>query len=185
MGFGGTLFSDKPNDKLNSFSYQKRSVMTSLPIWPRTSPVDQEPCQAFEAKNPTKWSHIPCFAPVAFFNIAGGGTKVGLVGEGSGQIVVFLHPWNSVEVTEIVKGMEKARNCQLSCFASSCSFARWLQVCNMSQASNCHSVSVQELQLFSTRRADRYPRVILRVMHRSSWYLQYFHVSWFFEAFTN
>jgi len=27
--------------------------------------------QAFEEKNPTAWSHIPCFAPVAFFNIAG------------------------------------------------------------------------------------------------------------------
>ena len=28
--------------------------------------------EAFEEKNPTAWSHIPCFAPVAFFNIAGG-----------------------------------------------------------------------------------------------------------------
>jgi len=27
--------------------------------------------QAFEEKNPTAWSHIPCFAPVAFFNIGG------------------------------------------------------------------------------------------------------------------
>ena len=33
----------------------------------------------------------------------------------------------------------------------------------------------------------RYLRFILRVMHRSPWYwyLQHFHVSWFFEAFTN
>lgn len=33
--------------------------------------LDHLDWKAFEAKNPTKWSHIPCFAPVAFFNIAG------------------------------------------------------------------------------------------------------------------
>jgi len=41
--------------------------------------------KAFEEKNPTAWSHIPCFAPVAFFNIAGADGVDGVDGDVQAQ----------------------------------------------------------------------------------------------------